>query len=247
MHDAAFAQAAAPAPVRLLKLELRPYSIGHELLLRSKAESPDSDSRKILELMWAVLICSHSWEEYFRLRKQWLMGLKVWLWGRRIRNEDFNRAALELAAYRRAGSTWPPNKTPNDREASRVPGSPFLLRLHRFVMRELGKSEAEAWDYPLGLAQWHWCSYWEDEGRLEVLNAAESEFELDCAAEDARRERLGLRVEIAPDVFRRPPGVGGPLRVEVGPEEEVVWTWSHNQEVGPWVSGYTLRRKGTHA
>jgi hypothetical protein len=198
MHDAAFARAARPPTVRLLRLALKPYSIGHELLLSgdSAAALPPALSAKLgandlcarlARLYGATLqgvwICAHSWEETERLESELLVELKVWLWGRHARTQDLDLVGRQFEAYRKAGSSWPPCQTPAD-VTGREPGSPFLLRLHRFIMQDAGLSESAAWDYPLGLAQWRWCAYWEAQGRLDVLNEGEIDFNAWCEEQD---------------------------------------------------------------
>lgn len=195
MHDAAFARAAVQPPVRLLRLLLKPYAIGHELiLLNSQLRLPTPKPTQILTptgwdrvrlyraVLEGVVICSQSWAENQR-PGAW-GTLKTWLWCRWVWKQDLDAAIDLFREYREAGSSWPPSQPPSD-AAGRTPGSPFLLRLHRFIMQDAQISEVEAWDYSLGLAQWRWSAYWEAQGRMEVLNEGETDFLAWCEEQDA--------------------------------------------------------------
>ncbi len=216
MHDAAFATAAWPAPTRILGLRLRAYSLGHELLLtrlrnplaQEKAEVRGQRSEisglssfasslaiEYRHLLQAVLVCHHSFEGYERFTQDWLAGLKVRVWTWRMRRTGLARgpgldlAGIEFLNYRRAGSTWAPGDPPEG-QRGRPPGSPFLLRLHSFLMSELRLSELEAWNYPLGLAQWRWCAFWESQGAFEVWNEDEVEFQNYAASKRPEDEKI---------------------------------------------------------
>lgn len=52
-----------------------------------------------------------------------------------------------------------------------------MLSLQQWLMLTLRLTEAEAWDYPVGLAKMRWATYWEREGGLEICNEQEAEFD----------------------------------------------------------------------
>lgn len=184
---------------------LRPYSLGHELWLIREGNSlvgQASSLSAIDHLPAAVLICCQSWEELKRMRSDHLLGLKLWLWNRRIKsriNREFTRinanengdsrslASIrgyqeqELAkfiSYRNEGLLEFPcsQVTRADRGPSpRLPGTPFILRLQQWLMTHLQLTESSAWDYPVGLAKMRWAAHWEQEGGLEIYNAHEEQ------------------------------------------------------------------------
>ncbi len=190
---------------------LKPYSLGHELwLLRENnpivqvageqvgGRSPAHTSQPLTSsLPSAVLICCQSWTELKRMRSDRLLGLKLWIWRRRIQKKAagkryelgklptskphtsyLDEELAKFLAYRNDGLLELPlsQVTRTDRgPAPRLPGTPFLLRLQQWVMTHFGLTEAEAWDYPAGLAKIRWSAHWEAEGGLEVFNAHDAE------------------------------------------------------------------------
>jgi hypothetical protein len=200
MHEAALAAAALPAPAFVLGMELRPYSIGHEIfliresnplalygessrhggsvpVLPSSAPARPSDIRP--SLAQAVLICCQSFEESRRICREWFAPLKLSLWRRRVAKLDTSTELVKFREYQLFGSldfkhssVVKPGQT-----ISRTPGSPFLLRLYQFLITHLQETPQSAWDYPLGLAKMQWQAYWESEGGLDIENETEQEFE----------------------------------------------------------------------
>src|ERR1700751_2816398 len=112
MHELLTAKAAAPAPAIVLGLLLRPYSIGHELMLW-RFKNPLAESRPCSpeQLAQAVWICSSTWNEN---RKDFLdpcRSLKLGIW--KLRRKFGQRISIvsELAfflEYQRQGSLEPP-------------------------------------------------------------------------------------------------------------------------------------------
>lgn len=198
MHEAALAQAALPAPVQILGLALRPYSLGHELFLIREANplavsiAGRIGDIKRPDLATAALICCGTWHENRALHRDWLMSLKLAIWKFRpvVRNglkENFGREVEAFREYQQSGCLEfrhselirPGMKT------TRIPGAPFLLRLHQFLMTRLGLPESAAWDYPLGLAKMRWQTYWEEEDFYEIYSDHDAEFDRFIAEQEA--------------------------------------------------------------
>jgi hypothetical protein len=110
--------------------------------------------------------------------------MALWRW--RIKRMD---AAAELArflSYRNSGllefshsEIIDPDKT-----ESRMPGTPFILRLQQWLMGEPCRlTESQAWDYPVGLAKMRWQAHGESEGCFQIKNASEAEFDAYIAEE----------------------------------------------------------------
>jgi hypothetical protein len=179
MHESLFASAALPAPVRVCGLPLRPFSIGHSLhLIRS--ESPFVTGEPILpgDVFTAVWICASTWKEL--LYRDYLHVLKLKLLRRKVAKSDHAETDKELVAYFKNGALELPNSeiyVPTRDKSGREAGAPFLLRLQQFLMIHLRKNEADAWDFPLGLAKMRWQTYWEQEGGCDVKNAKEVQME----------------------------------------------------------------------
>lgn len=175
MHTAAFALAALPPPTVILGLLMQPYSLGHELYIIREGNSFAGNSPSFVDLSAAALICCQTWEENRKMPGDLLIGLKLAVWKWRIRPQNLATEAILFRRYQEAGSyEFPVSTIPksNDKDRkTRLVGSPFILRLHQFLMVTFGMTEAQAWNYPYGLAKCRWACYWENEGGLDVYNA----------------------------------------------------------------------------
>lgn len=184
MHEAALARAALPAPTVIQRTPLRPYSLGHELLLIREGNAflcGGPPTRK--DVIQGVWICANTWDENRRVQNEFLAPLKAWIIARRFKRCNLGlclkafQEYLESSSLEFALSDIPrPSSAPSS-SATRIPGSPFILRLHHFLMTHLRKSESEAWDYPVGLAKMRWACHWEQEGGLDVRGPHDESFE----------------------------------------------------------------------
>lgn len=193
MHEPLLAQAALPAPRVVLGMLLRPYSLGHDVWLVREGSQlhPDSTRQATLpDLFRAVLICCQTWEESKAMPFDWFAGLKLWLWRKRLgRKIDFLAELASFREYQTFGSLEFPLSDvaqPSRGPAPRAPGSPFVLRLHQWLMQHHRLTESEAWDYPLGLAKMRWACFWESEQGLDVYNAHDAEFDAFVAEQEAK-------------------------------------------------------------
>src|SRR2546421_6679103 len=102
MHEPLLAQAALPARSIILGMVLRPYSLGHELFLL-REQNPlatvysfgQAGQVRPQDLAQAILICCQSFSECRAMVQDRFLGLKLWVWRRRLRKINFQR---ELAA-----------------------------------------------------------------------------------------------------------------------------------------------------
>jgi len=181
MHERLLSEAARPTPQVVLGMLLRPYSLGHELWL-TKLGNPLAESSECTprELAEAVLICSQSWRENERMAFDFWIGLKLKIWKHRVGRMNLVEETKKFVAYRNNGSMEFPISVveePSRGTSPRIPGCPFLLRLQQWLMLTLRLSEAEAWDYPYGMAKCRWACHWEQEGGLKIYNAHDAEFD----------------------------------------------------------------------
>src|ERR1041385_4083913 len=148
MHESSLARAALPGGAMVLGIPLRPYSVGHELLLISDFgfEFPD-----LSRLAAAVWICASRWSELKKARGFW-SGIKLSLFRRRIRRSlgeggevFFQEELRKFMKYLEEGRLeFPLNdcSRPGTKSA-RPAGAPFCLRLHQFLIG-LGLEEEAA-------------------------------------------------------------------------------------------------------
>ncbi len=196
MHDVLFADAAKPASCNILKLKLKAYSIGHELLLFQQGNmllSSKSDFDKLegnlqrAAIIRAALVCSQNWRENHQPHR-WL---KLWRWANR--NTDYALAIADFRNYRQSGSLYPP--APDEKsdliangekeEGGRNLGAPFMARLFNFISalpdREIKNYGETAFDFPLGLGQFLYFSHLESEGVMKIENDNEAQIREEMA------------------------------------------------------------------
>lgn len=183
MHELLLARAARPAPTVVLGLLLKPYSIGHYiLLLRENNPLAESNQATPEQLAEAVLLCSQNWHDSARMPFDPLIGFKLWLWKLRCKSrmKMFQIELQNFIWYRDAGSLelplsdWP-RPTYESTTPRRPPGTPFLLRLHHFLVTTCHLSDETAWDHPFGLAKMRLQAHWEEQDGIDVYNHQDAE------------------------------------------------------------------------
>jgi len=202
-----------------LGLLLRPFSLGHLLRLEREQctlLAPET-SEPSKHLPAAVLICCQSWSEAHSMRHDRLLSLKLWLWHFRVKrlskrtrpspspspvgreragvravSSYFEEELAKFRNYIKEGSLeFKPSDAPRaDRSTPRLPGAPFILMLQQWLMTEFRLREPEAWDYPFGLAKMRWAAHWEQQGGLDLYNAADASFDAYIAREEAKGAEL---------------------------------------------------------
>lgn len=199
-----FVDAILPKKVRVLRLSLLNYSLGHELILLSERNSlaflseEDFDrlpiNEQVFAVMRAVLICSTSYEEFSKKKQRWL---RLWNWI--IFREDFLEAAKQFRDYRAAGSTYP---RPPTRDADQIAngkedegrqlGGDLMPRLINFLChRATALGYKSVYEIPYGFALHLYFTDLEMEGRIKIENERERQVKNELAEHmDAiRKER----------------------------------------------------------
>jgi len=180
-----------PKPFRVLGLELCPFSLSHALTLEAlglRALGDESD------LAVAVLICALPpgewqrrlgtrrlawqvawWQFQVRCQLRWVM----WRQGPLAAAAVLERAATVFGEYCAHHSACPEYRVQSEpaaadsdtpAEAATPRGAPFLESVLVTLLSRLGYREADALALPLGRALLHYFTYWELEGRIELVN-----------------------------------------------------------------------------
>src|SRR2546422_376258 len=142
MHESLLRRAANPAPYRIMGLSLRPFSIGHALLISDEgppaplAGPGDAAGATATALASAVLICANTWQQNLSLRTDPLFALKIKIWRWRNRHSDYIGEASAFRRYVEDGSLDLPISERGRSGNSRISGAPFLLRLQQWLMLE---------------------------------------------------------------------------------------------------------------
>ena len=184
---------------------MKPYSIGHDLILTAKRNPMvvgtrnDFDllpeSAQIAAMTQAVDVCSQTWLQNNTTYLKWSDRCRInncWKkWEKANRNTDWPLAIADFRNYRAEGSSFPPitdnrfSDASSDAAAGRSAGSPFMARLINYL-RQSRIPEADIMDYPLGRATFEYFASLEEVGRIQVENHNENEtrlsFERNAAA-----------------------------------------------------------------
>lgn len=175
MKDAAYFLAAVPEPVRCLGRRLKPFSVGHRILLeRFESAFVTGETPTIADLILSVALCSRSYDDALRFLdtkcSTWNMrvwGFKIWLAVKC--GLSLTKSAATFAAYVQSGSTFP-NVKFKESQNTRDVRVPMVASVKSFLVR-CGHSDAESLEKPYGLALWEYAIASASDGRAEIVDA----------------------------------------------------------------------------
>lgn len=178
-----------PEPVVCLGVRLRPYCIGHDLLLynfhsplvaNKKNKKGESLAPELGDLLLGLYICSQTYEDAYRNIAE---GKHI-RWARDFRKQFHRKPFKPLEEYDFlsryiAEAIRQPRVYFTEAEGDNTagPGAAFQAVLKVFLMERLHLSPSEALNYPIAVA-WYEYSVW-----LEIRGGARIE-----SAEDAERK-----------------------------------------------------------
>jgi hypothetical protein len=210
MHDLAFADAAAEVRLPIiLRLQMLPYSIGHELILLNQRNALLFDNFNALDfeqhrkaIIRAALVCYRTWKQNAQRERN------LWLWGKLIRKSNWAAEIAEFRIYRNAGSAGPPGPTQEAYEIAAMiqgeePGREFggsnLARLMAYSCRVFsGLGYETPYDVPLGFLNHVYLSELEVIGNARIENAKEAQVREEMAQHraDVAREKAGEQCQL---------------------------------------------------
>jgi hypothetical protein len=232
MSEFSFADAVLPARAVVLRLPLRPYSVGHEILLQhernalllTEAEFDQlSFADREVAIKQAALICSRTWAENQRGSR----GVKLWGW--LVRNSNWTKQAKYFYEYRHQGSTFPPAPDKRIDEiynnvGGRMLGGELLPGLINFLLgkpllpRVTGprSDRGSVFDFPFGLGLQLYFTQLEVEGRRHIENEEERAHKEERYAHiaDIRREQAEAALKHPPSPRPSPPGEGATTSIK---------------------------------
>lgn len=176
----AYWSAVIPEPVRLLGLELQPFSAGHILLLH-RTGNVFAVGGEISEehLASAVFLCAQT----FRQAIDSLNDPKTpgWMrkWKRKIGSVNLHAASAAFQQYVKDGSDFPLQysaKPSKSKPSVAITNLPAVHIVRCQLKHYYHVSDAEFWDMPWGLAQWDYFTIpvMEGLGDLVETSAIES-------------------------------------------------------------------------
>ena len=189
MHKPLLRRAANPAPYRILGLVMRPFSLGHAMLISGDESIKTSMPVALASAAW---ICSNTWAKNRGTRTDRLASLKMSIWKWRCRKADFPKELAAFQRYVKAGSLEFPISDiywPGRFEGSRNSGAPLIIRIHDFLCEHFNYTDEEAWDHPFGYAKMRWATHREAEGCLDIQTQGESEFDRKVREENGEEDQ----------------------------------------------------------
>lgn len=183
-------------------LPLRPYTLGHEIMLLAERNlflcSPDIENEPLenwcVDLQRAADICSMDWAENHFRPKSWIEALKhqkaYKKWAKVLKKSDFFAEIPMFRAYLSVGRSLLPvlsSSMPEDAEAyelannaekmgsGRSLGAPLLAQLLTFAMVDLHLTKSEAMDSQFSEIGNLYFANLESEGSLYIENYKELE------------------------------------------------------------------------
>lgn len=169
--------------------------------------------KQVFWLLEAVYVCGQSFAHRKFLESEagvldrarnWF-AVKLWHWRRRRSDPNWSAELADFRIYlntsrlttdyknRREGYPFMPVGQVADSKG-RALGAPYDAMLIQFLIRKMGKTEAEAMEYPLALAEAHYFTALERDGGIRVLNSFETQFEEKCI----ELEKTMPKEELAP-------------------------------------------------
>lgn len=168
-----FEQALIPPAVRIAGRNLRPFSLGHAMILR-RFDSPFMRGRRPRagDLAFALDICSKTFEQGIEAlhsrRSKWRWK---WLGYRCLFREDDKM--LAFIGYLTNGMRYPKCWENADGKAKKSPP----LQIARIInMGQIGKSESQTMNCPYHLAMWDTVTWLELTDKVDPIDDQDDEF-----------------------------------------------------------------------
>ena len=182
-----FYQAAVPDGWQILGEKLRPFSLGHFILLkRHECAFISGGVPSVLDLLIAVMICSRSWED----AQRFVEGNDFKPEGKRLEKilkkcDNIPKRMIYFGDYIEEGMQGPKVWSKDDNNAPKF-GSPFAQVIKVSMMSKMGLTESEALNRPLSLCLWDMATLSELQGLVSVHS--EEDDEAKTQAEELQRK-----------------------------------------------------------
>jgi len=204
--DTAYLDSAMPEPVVLLHQNLKPYSLGHDMLLR-RHRSPFVTLERMPEiedLYMAVYLCACDFEEaqrelslpgnVFAQRMADWQAIVVRENKGPLRESQVLELVLDFQKYVRDGSQSPKFNPIGNGNPRRKPGAPLLALMLRTLTREYHFTKSEALNLPFGWAMWLYLTHSEQEQRVRLVTQQDEDSDALIRAEMKKRGWEPMRI-----------------------------------------------------
>lgn len=189
----AFIEALIPTPYRILGLRLRPFSLGHLMILRRfDCAYVTGEETTPGDLLLGLIVCSMTYEEAIdaihcgRLVdevERWgkVVSKRRWFGLRAAKPFDLMEKSRLFVEYLAAGNRCP--KAFYDAKPTPPKNAPVEQILRVCLMRDLHLSESEIMNQPLALSWWDYMTLGELNDRLRLFDA-DQEKDLQAKADE---------------------------------------------------------------
>ena len=200
--SAAYLQAAIPQPFTVLGRKLKPFTLGHQLLLEyfgSGFALGSDESPTYEDLLISVFLCSYSYEDALKkLESRWLvLQLKLWSWF--CGNFDVGEAIEFFQRYIGA-HTKEPDFWVTQKSGPSHSGIPFIQFLKVKLEQELGYTEQQALDTPYQIAVWNYLTFLEHKGVIRFFNSEDFDLLEASQSEEMDRKLQAFAEKIRPQM-----------------------------------------------
>ena len=171
MEESVWARAAFQEEITVMRLRLRPYSCGHEILL-SHIGSPVLSGGNVewSDVFTACLICAHDFRggiDIIRRPRKAFMSCLVWRF--LTRGVHLIEELHRFRNYIHSG-TWQPKVNPAIGDGCRRLKAPRAWRLVPFLCTTLGLNESDALNFPMARANAYYAAVADKTGEIDLCS-----------------------------------------------------------------------------
>jgi len=165
-----------PEPVTILGQELRPFSLGHYLLLnRLECAFLVDDKEPLLgDLLLGLLVCANSFETSQDILRRADLGDDIKAWAENVGEFEADEKAQLFTDYLAAAMEVPKFWTSGQGNGSKA-GAPWPQLVRTRLLSEGGLSGEEIMNQPLGQTWWDYLALNEQKGALKLNDATTEE------------------------------------------------------------------------
>jgi len=165
-----------PEPVTILGQELRPFSLGHYLLLnRLECAFLSEDKEPLLgDLLLGLLVCSNTYEVAQDLLRRDDLGDDIKAWAGNVGEFEADEKAQLFSDYLSRAMEVPKFWTSGQANGSKA-GAPWPQLVRTRLLSEGGLTARELMNQPLGQTWWDYLALNEQKGALKLNDATTEE------------------------------------------------------------------------
>lgn len=200
-----FYTAAIPEPVAILGVRLRPFSLGHVLLLNRFGNAFGTVKRpELADLIQAIVICSQDYADALADMDDPDLPAHVARWQRKLAPRNWlgirqpglgfspRDALAAFAAYVREGSSFPLFSV-DESKIGGVVAVPMVQSVKVTLQSKMHLAESEVLNRPWGLCLWDYFTLHAQEGNCKIGDTAD--YDKLQAMADAQHDRLVAMME----------------------------------------------------